>query len=267
MPPRAVFITGAAAGIGRAIATRFAGEGWAVGLYDIDAGAVAATAAEIGGTTVSGAFDVTDSDGWERSLASFTESTGRLDVLVNNAGILYSGGFTDITLEQHYRLLDVNLKGLLTGCHTALLYLQRTPGSQVVNLASASALFGQPGLASYGASKAAVRSLTEALDLEWRSLGIAVHDVLPLFVATHMMEDVNRGAQSAKSLGVRLTADDVAESVWRTVTQPRRIPHTHVLVGRQTKLLAAATKLSPFWLNRLVVGRLAKADALTHDHS
>ncbi|MEV6773755.1 SDR family oxidoreductase [Nocardia sp. NPDC051030] len=260
--PRAVFVTGAAAGIGRAIAERFAADGWAVGLYDVDADAVQETAAAIGGDTLTGAFDVTDAEGWRSALDVFTSATGRLDVLVNNAGILVSGAFGETSLATQHAVLDVNIKGVLNGCYCALPYLRETPGSQVINMASASALYGQPGLAVYGASKAAVRSLTEALDLEWRGLGIAVHDLLPLFVQTAMMDEVNRGAASAKSLGVRLTPADIAEQVWHTVHSHRRPPQPHVLVGWQTKLLSAATALSPTWLNRLVVGYISKADSL-----
>ncbi|WP_405138065.1 SDR family oxidoreductase [Nocardia sp. NBC_01388] len=258
----AVLITGAAAGIGRAIAARFAGAGWTVGLYDIDADAVRRTAEEIGGRTITGAFDVTDPAGWEHALQEFTDTTGRLDLLVNNAGILYSGAFGDISLERQHRLVDVNVKGVLNGCHTALPHLRRTPGSQVVNLASASAFYGQPGLATYGATKAAVRNLTEALDLEWRQYGIPVHDLLPLFVATGMMDEVSRGSKSATTLGVHLSPDDIAEALWRTATHQHRLRGPHVLIGLQTKLTGLAVRLGPAWVTRAVVGRLSKADSL-----
>ncbi|GAB4585983.1 SDR family oxidoreductase [Nocardia sp. IFM 10818] len=264
MSDRAVFVTGAGAGIGRAIAQRFAVEGWTVGLYDIDPVAVRAVADEIGGPTITGGFDVTDPEGWRTALAGFVAATGRLDVLVNNAGILVSGAFGEIPLEAQHRVLEVNVNGVLNGCHCALPYLRATAGSRVVNLASASALYGQPGLAAYAASKAAVRSLTEALDLEWRRYGIGVCDVLPLFVATHMVDEVNRGADSAKSLGVHLTPADVADQVWRAATRTRAYD-PHRLVGWQTKLLNAGMTLSPGWLNRLVVGRLSNADALGTD--
>ncbi|MFD7846615.1 SDR family NAD(P)-dependent oxidoreductase, partial [Nocardia sp. NPDC059764] len=111
----AVLVTGAAAGIGRAIAARFAREGWTVGLYDIDADAVARTAAEIGGRTITGAFDVTDAAGWDRALKEFAGATGRLDLLVNNAGILVSGAFGEIAVERQHRVVDVNVKGVLNG--------------------------------------------------------------------------------------------------------------------------------------------------------
>ncbi|WP_433566333.1 SDR family oxidoreductase [Nocardia sp. CA-151230] len=258
----AILVTGAAAGIGRAIAARFAREGWTVGLYDIDADAVARTAAEIGGRTVTGAFDVTDPAGWDRALKDFDDAAGRLDLLVNNAGILVSGPFGEIPVERQHRLVDVNIKGVLNGCHAALPYLRRTSGSRVINLASASALYGQPGLATYGATKAAVRSLTEALDLEWRHYGITVSDLLPLFVATDMMTEVSRGSKSATTLGVHLTPDDVAEAVWHTASGRRPLSGPHVLVGLQTKLTALATRLSPPFVSRAVVGWISKADSL-----
>lgn len=258
----AVFITGAAAGIGRAVAARFARAGWTVGLYDIDPDAVRATASELGGETVTGAFDVTDPAGWDGALKEFTGVTGRLDLLVNNAGILYSGPFGEIPLERQHRLIDVNVKGVLNGCHAALPHLRETPGSQVINLASASALYGQPGLATYGASKAAVRSLTEALDLEWRHYGIPVTDLLPLFVATDMMTEVARGSKSSTTLGVHLTPDDIAEALWHTATTKRRLRGPHVLIGIQTKLTGLSVRLSPPWLTRAVVGWISKADSL-----
>ncbi|UFS98264.1 SDR family oxidoreductase [Nocardia huaxiensis] len=262
MTPRAVFITGAGAGIGRAIAERFAAEGWAVGVYDIDLPAAEAVANSLGERAIAGRLDVADPGQWTTALAEFTSRTGRLDALVNNAGILASGAFGEIPLTDQHRIIDVNVKGVLNGCHAALPHLRRTPGSHVVNMASASALYGQPGLAAYGASKAAVRSLTEALDLEWRDLDVAVHDVLPLFVSTAMMNEVNRGSKSAQTLGVHISPEDVAAEVWNTVSHKRTLAQPHVLVGLQTKVLNTAMSFSPAWLNRLIVGRIAHADEI-----
>ncbi|WP_067540504.1 SDR family oxidoreductase [Nocardia crassostreae] len=268
MSTRTIFITGAAAGIGRAIAARFAAGGWIVGLYDIDHEAVTTTAASLGplARTVTGSFDVTDPAGWQTALAEFVSAAGKLDVLVNNAGILVSGAFTEVALAQQHRVIDVNVKGVINGCYCALPYLRENPGSQIVNLASASALYGQPALATYAASKAAVRSLTEALDLEWRGLGIAVHDVLPLFVSTAMMDEVGKGSKTAETLGVRLIPTDVAEAVWRTVHRKRLLEDPHVLVGWQTTVLNAAMSAAPTWLNRLVAGRLSHADEIGARH-
>lgn len=253
---KAVLITGAAGGIGRATARKFARAGWFVGLYDLDGDAAQRAAREIAPeTSTAGALDVTDLDAWKDGLERFAAATGeRLDVLVNNAGIVASGGFVDVPLTRHEAVLDVNLRGVMYGCHAAFEHLRRTPGSRVINLCSASALYGQPTLATYSATKAAIRSLTESLDLEWSPQGVRVHDVLPLFVDTPLGVDAMSGR--FRGLGMRLTPDDVATAVFTAATaMPRR---THRYVGAQTRLLAMAARVSPGWMTRATVERLAR---------
>jgi NAD(P)-dependent dehydrogenase (short-subunit alcohol dehydrogenase family) len=243
-----VLVTGAGHGIGRAIAELFGARGWRVGAYDVDTEALAGLPG-----AVTGPLDVRDPAAWHDRLAEFCGG-GALDVLVNNAGVLVSGPFTSHEAAAYRRLVDVNVTGVLNGCLAAHPYLR--PGSTVVNLCSASALYGQPGLATYGATKAAVKSLTEALDLEWHAAGIRVRDLLPLFVATDMVTGMDAG--SIRSLGVRLTPGDVAAAVWRTVHESGRLPRSpHRTVGMQTRLFAAAAAVSPAWLNRLAVRRTA----------
>ncbi|WP_203335449.1 SDR family oxidoreductase [Nocardioides limicola] len=251
----AILITGAATGIGRAIAVKFASQGYLVGAYDVDTTGLATLAAEID-HVVTGELDVRDPQAWQRALEELTRaSEGRLDVLVNNAGILRSGPFAEIPLEAQQMIIDVNVNGVLTGCHTAYPFLKATPGAQVVNLASASAIYGQPELATYSASKFAVRGLTEALDLEWAADDITVRAVWPLFVATAMTEGMDIG--TTRSLGIRLTAEDVAEEVY-DVVQPHRLPQpVHRAVGRQAKLMLASAGFSPRWLLRRINSRLA----------
>jgi len=252
--PSSMLVTGAGHGIGRAIARLFLSRGWRVGLYDADAEAVAVEAA---GQPLAehGSLDVRDPEQWTRALAAFC-GEGGLDVLVNNAGVLSSGRFVDIDLPAHHRQVEVNLLGMLNGCHAGFRYLERAHG-QVVNLCSASALYGQPGLATYSATKAAVKSLTEALDLEWRPAGVRVRSLIPLFVATDMAGAAS-GAASIHRFGVHLSADDVAAAAWRTVhgrQVPLRSPHR--TVGGQTRALAVASSVSPDWLTRVLVRQTA----------
>lgn len=244
----AVFVTGAAAGIGRATAELFAARGYQVGAYDIDEVGLTRLAADLPGVHTA-VLDVTDAAQWAERLREFHERTGRLDILVNNAGIARAGAFAEIDLAAHRAVVDVNIGGVLTGTHTAFPYLRDTPGAQVVNLCSASAIYGQPELATYGATKSAVKSLTEALDLEWRGHDIRVIAIWPLFVATAMVDGLDIG--STRSLGVRLTARDVAEGIW-TATRPqgRRWPKVHHVIGAQAKVLAATAKYAPNWAVR-----------------
>ena len=217
MTQRTALVTGAAAGIGRAITSALVARGWRVGAFDID---------ESGLATLSGSSVL----------------TGRLDT---------------IPLADQQRAVEVNVTGVLNGCHTAYPYLRATPGAQVVNLCSASAIYGQPELATYSATKFAVRGLTEALDLEWEDDDITVTAIWPLFVNTAMVDGMDVGAQ--RRLGVRLTPDDVAAGVMDVVEGGGRLPHrVHRAVGAQAKAMLAASAMSPSWLNRLVNARITR---------
>ena len=254
-----IFITGAAAGIGRATAERFAKAGWFVGLYDVDEAAVQALRLRLGAERChAGRLDVSRAEDWMPQLDAFWPLAGqRLDVLFNNAGIAVTDHFEDVGIARHHRLIDINLKGVLNGCHASLRYLKQTPGSRVVNMCSASALYGQPMLSTYSATKAAVRGFTEALDIEWQRHGIRVVDVLPLFVNTAMVSDEVSKMKTVQTLGVRLSADDIAQTVWRLAQmRPQRMPvHSHV--GWQTRLFAMLAKHSPDAINRFVTARMA----------
>ncbi|EHI13915.1 SDR family oxidoreductase [Mycolicibacterium thermoresistibile] len=259
---KAIFITGAAAGIGRATALTFARKGYTVGAYDIDEAGLGTLAEEIGrlGATVhTGHLDVTDTDEMATRVSEFaTQAGNRLDVMVNNAGILKAGRFEDIDVRAHFAEIDVNTKGVVNGLHAAFPHLRATPDSVVVNLASASAIYGQPELANYSATKFFVRGLTEALDLEWGRYGIRVVAIWPLYVQTPMLTGVDTG--TTRSLGVRLTAQDVADVIVSAV-EPSRLRRTvrqvHYPVGAQTKAFALGSRFSPAWLTRALNKRLA----------
>lgn len=259
---KTVFITGAATGIGRATALLFAGRGYFVGGYDIDETGLqilAADIAAVGGAGVVGHLDVTDADEVSQRLSEFVAGAGgRLDVLINNAGLLNAGHFEEIPVAVHHREIDVNIKGVVNGLHGAFPHLKTTPGAVVVNLASASAIYGQAELANYSATKFFVRAITEALNLEWGDHDIRVIDMWPLYVQTGMTRDVTTGTTT--SLGIRLSAQDIAEDIVAAVepTLPRRmIRQVHFAVGTQAKVLALGARFSPAWLTRLVNKRLA----------
>jgi len=250
--PGRIFVSGAAAGIGRAIALRFARAGWTVGAYDRDADGLRELASD---TVLTGPLDVREPAQWQAALADFSaRAGGGLDVLVNNAGVLISGPFEASSLADHQRVIDVNLRGVINGCHAAFEDLRHSSRACVINLASASAIYGQPTLATYSASKFAVRGLSEALDLEWRAHGIVVRAVWPLFVRTAMIDDIHNTTILGR-YGVKLSAEDVAETVWRTVQRPGGV--THRAVGLWTRLLMAGTGLLPQSWTRAICARMS----------
>jgi NAD(P)-dependent dehydrogenase (short-subunit alcohol dehydrogenase family) len=250
-----VFVTGAARGIGLAIARRFAAAGYNVGAVDVDEAGLA-TLTDQAAVQWTSVMDVTDLTAWQRALRDFVATTGgRLDILVNNAGLLASGDFVDIPAARHRQLVDVNVTGVIFGCHAAFEYLRDTAGARVLNMCSASAIYGQAELASYSATKFAVRGLTEALEIEWRRHDIAVMALWPLFVDTEMLAGVKTG--STESLGINLTVDDVADAAWRALHRKSRLPKVHFPVGRQTKFVYLLAQLTPAWATRFVNQRMA----------
>jgi NADP-dependent 3-hydroxy acid dehydrogenase YdfG len=261
---RAVFITGAAAGIGRATALTFARNGYTVGGYDIDEVGLKSLAGEIEAlgrpaSVVTGHLDVTDPDEMAKRVGEFANAAGdRLDVMVNNAGILRAGRFEDIDIAAQVKEIDINAKGVVNGLHAAFPYLRTTPNSVVVNLASASAIYGQAELATYSATKFFVRGITEALDIEWSAYGIRVVAIWPLYVRTAMTESIKTG--TTESLGINLTAQDVADAIVAAVEPSwlqRRIHQVHFAVGAQTRASVVLSRFSPAWLQRLLNKRLA----------
>jgi NAD(P)-dependent dehydrogenase (short-subunit alcohol dehydrogenase family) len=259
---KSVFITGAAGGIGRATALTFARNGFTVGGYDIDEVGLKTLADDIdqlGGRAIVGHLDVTDSDEMARRLAEFVDAAGRrLDVLINNAGILRAGRFEEMDLGGHFKEIDINTKGVVNGLYAAFPYLKSTPKSVVVNLSSASAIYGQAELANYSATKFFVRGITEALDIEWHRHGIRVIAMWPLYVQTAMTDNIKTG--TTDSLGIRLTAQDVADAIAAAVEPSwwrRAVHQVHFPVGAQTKVMTSGSRFSPAWLTRLVNKRLA----------
>lgn len=218
---KSIFITGAASGIGRATALLFARRGYRIGAYDLDVDG-ARKVAELGGSGMSyGRLDVTNAESWTHAIADFDPGGQGLNVLFNCAGILHMGRFEEVSADDCRKQLDVNVMGVILGIQACLPLLERSSReadpSVIVNMSSASAVYGQPELAAYSASKFAVRALTEALDLEFRTKNLRVCDVMPGYVDTPMVRTQEHPARSLGNLGVKLTAEDVAEEVWKAV--------------------------------------------------
>jgi NADP-dependent 3-hydroxy acid dehydrogenase YdfG len=197
---KSIFITGAASGIGAETARYFSERGWFCGLYDVNAAGLADVAAELGREHCHSAkLDVRSREDWASAVAAFGDATGgKMDVLFNNAGVGRNGWFEDIPPEDNDWVIDVNLKGVVNGVYAALPLLKATKGARIVNTASTAGIVGAPQLAVYSATKWAVRGLTEALDAEFRDLGIKVTSLMPWFVDTPILDMSNREGSNQK---------------------------------------------------------------------
>lgn len=247
---QSIFISGSAQGIGAAVAKLFYAKGYKVGIYDINAVQSQKLASELGINAKAGLLDVANYENWQKSLKEFSDWAGEINILVNNAGILYSGAFENTDIQAHHRTININVNGVLNGCHAAFPYLKNASFARVINLSSASAIYGQADLISYSASKFAVRSITEGLDVEWEKYGIRVLDVMPLFVQTAMVTDMDAG--TIQNMGVNLTPNDVAEQIFKTVTLKDSIfTATHHTVGLKAEVMFHLSRMSPQFINRL----------------
>lgn len=240
----AIFITGAASGIGRETALLFASRGWRVGTVDLDDTGLAALAGELGPELCwSARLDVRDAAAWRERTAAFGEWTGgRMDALFNCAGIMRMGPFDQVPLEQHVLTVEVNVIGALNGIHTSLELLKKTPGSHIVTMGSASGIYGVPDLSSYSASKFFIRGLTESLNIEFERHGIVVTDLMPLYVDTPMVRTQDYKAGSLHTFGARLTPRQIAEIVWKAVHRRK----VHWVPGALLKALSYLGGALPF---------------------
>jgi NAD(P)-dependent dehydrogenase (short-subunit alcohol dehydrogenase family) len=187
---KAIFITGAGSGIGRATARLFSQRGWFCGLYDVNAQGLAETAAMLPADgACSGVFDVRDRQGWSDAVSAFGDQTGgRMHVLFNNAGIGRHGFFEDVPEADSDLIVDINLKGVIHGVYASLPLLENTPGARIVNTASTAGIVGSPRLAVYSATKFAVRGLSEALDVELSRKNIRCTCLTPWFIETPILD-------------------------------------------------------------------------------
>lgn len=220
---KSIFVTGAASGIGRATAKLFASRDFFVGLYDVDSRGLESLRAELGAQRCSvGTLDVADLDAFHRSVAAFGSATGgRMDVLFNCAGLLRMGPFESVTPKDAHAQIAVNVNGVVNGVYASLALLEKTERSVIVNMSSASAIYGTPDHSVYSATKFAVRGLTEALDVEFRKKGVRVCDVMPGYVSTPMVHDQKHKSPMLETFGIKHDADEIAALVWDAVNGDR----------------------------------------------
>lgn len=190
MTHRVALITGGAGGIGRAIAMRFVGLGDTVVLADLSRESLKDAAGGISSVDTL-IVDVTSVADCEAMVATTLARHGRLDVLVNAAGVWVEGPTAAMTEAEWDRTIDVNLKGTFFACRYALPHLERTQGC-IVNISSDAGLGGNPGCAIYNASKFGVNGITKSLGLELAPLGVRVNAVCPADVDTPMLADQAR---------------------------------------------------------------------------
>ena len=193
-------VTGGASGLGEAIARCFVAEGATVVIADIDAARGTALASALAGTTFR-SLDVTDETSWLDAFKSVKGAHGRLDVLVNNAGITTVGSVETLSVAQFRNMLEIDLVGVFLGCkHVAP--LMRPGGGSIINMSSMCGIRAQADLAGYNAAKAGVTHLSKSVALHYAKKGDAIrcNSVHPGAIHTPILEKVMAQVEDPKAL-------------------------------------------------------------------
>ena len=219
---KVALISGGARGMGAAEARMFARERARVAIADLleDEGArVEAEIAEAGGEAIFIRLDVTSETDWEQAVETVVSRFGKLDVLVNNAGIYHKAGVEATTGEEWDRVMAVNATGPFLGTRAVIPAMRDAGGGSIVNISSTAGLVGSPISAAYTASKGAVRLLTKSTAIQYAADGIRANSVHPGSIDTDMLAGVypdpeeRRARLSRIPLGREAQADEVAYGV------------------------------------------------------
>jgi NADP-dependent 3-hydroxy acid dehydrogenase YdfG len=231
-------VTGASSGIGEATARALAERGAKVAVAARRKDRLDALAGDIGGLSIEA--DVTDQDQAKQAVQRTVDELGRLDTLVNNAGVMLLGPAVDAPTEEWDRMIDINLKGLLYCAHAATPHLIAAPEdgprgvADMVNISSVAGRVAREGSGVYNLTKWGVGAFSESLRQELSARNVRVSLVEPGAVATeltdHMREEI-REATKERFAGMELLdAEDIADAIAYVVSRPRRVAVNEILV-------------------------------------
>ncbi|MEB4613904.1 SDR family NAD(P)-dependent oxidoreductase [Leucobacter sp. M11] len=231
-------ITGGASGIGLAFARRWIQEGGRVVLLDFSPSTLADAVAKLGPDNARGlAVDVTQNDTVLAAYASIDATEGRLDTVLNAAGIARPAPSADVSDEDFTLMLDIHVTGTMRSCRAAYPLLKRTGGT-IVNVASVAALTGMPGRASYTTAKAGIAGLTRTLAVEWGREGVRVNAVGPGYVRTALIDTLiaegklrDTLIRERTALGRFAEAAEIAEAVHFLASPASSYVNGHLLMA------------------------------------
>jgi len=245
-----VVITGAASGLGRALALNLARKGCRIGIVDINVAGAEETLEMVaagGGSGEVYELDVSVVSDWEAMAEHFFNSWGGVDVLVNNAGVASVGHVGDIPIEDWEWIFNINFWGMVYGCHTFIPHMKKQGSGYLVNVASAAGLLCLLEMAPYNTTKAAVISLSETLRSELSPAKIGVTVACPMFFNTHLLDDMRYTDEFETEFAhttfeyARMSAGEVAAAVVKAVEKKR----LYVVPQRSGRIFWAIKRMHP----------------------
>jgi NAD(P)-dependent dehydrogenase (short-subunit alcohol dehydrogenase family) len=233
---KSIAITGAGSGFGKALALRYAAVGWNVAVTDVDeqrARRALAAIEHFDGRHFYMQLDITQADHWQQLQDTVEQQWGGLEVLVNNAGVASAGNVEETSMEDWRWVLDIDLMGVVRGCHQFAGMMKRQQAGHIVNVSSFAGLAGLPFIASYGVAKAGVVALSEALRLEMQPHGVGVTVACPAFVKTGLMDSFRSTKPATRAKVTKwmetsgVSAEQVAEAIAEAVSRNTFLLLTH----------------------------------------
>ena len=255
-PLKRAFITGAASGLGKALALELANDGWTIGMADINMIALEAAGKEIeiaGGVPLIFPLDVSDKDQYRDVVKVFLSTTGGIDLLFNNAGVGDGGVFEEYSLENYEWMVGINQMGVLYGCHYFIPIMKQQRSGHILNTASAAAIGCAPTMAAYNMTKAAVLAISETLYGELMDHGIRVSCILPTYFKTNVIQFA-RGGDLVKKATQRfieksgLEADTVAKEILTRAGKNE----LYIILPKDARKMWFFKRLAPTWFRKKV---------------
>ncbi|MBA3995474.1 MAG: short chain dehydrogenase [Cyanobacteria bacterium DS2.3.42] len=235
-PDKRAFITGAGSGLGLAFARALAGDGWTLGITDINQQRLeeAIEAVKASGGNPSGyKFDVGNYDEFELAVKQFGETYGGIDIGINNAGIGCGGLFEEVSIENFRKTIETDLMGVANGCHLFVPLMRQKGHGHILNVASAAAFVTAPRMSAYSTAKAGVVALSECLRSELSDANIIVSVLCPTYFRTNIGKDTI-GSQNERKYSEILadsspiSADEVAQVALKSMAEEKLyiiLPH------------------------------------------
>lgn len=245
-----ILVTGGGSGLGRAICLGFAVKGWKICIAEINIERAEETAELVekkGGTALTVKCDVTSEEDLKSAAEKVREAWGGIDILVNNAGIATAGYMEKISAEQWDRIIDVNLKSVITSCRVFIPVIAAQGGGHIVNVASNAGIACLPEMSCYNVTKAGVIALSETLKSELSPKKIGVTVVAPTFFKTNLLESFSSTDERQKKMAETFfkrslcSAEDVAADIIRSVFKNK----LYVITQLDGKLVWYLKRLAP----------------------
>ncbi len=231
-----ILITGAASGLGLALAKKYASEGWSVCIADIQDEEGIEIASHLSGEYGNDCFfqhlDITSDTQWQELVGIICERWQGLDALVNNAGVAASGDIDTFSIKDFQWAVDINLMGAVKGCHVCVPLLKESKGL-LINVASMAGLLHMGGMSAYNVSKAGMVALSEGLLSELDPYGVKVSVVCPTFFQSNLAKSMRSDNPKAAKIAAKLHAGTgiTADSIAATVFEDSRKGKHHILAG------------------------------------